>query len=342
MKIIICTELTGVPAEIQVIPWGYHKTDKGDFLCDEASVALVMEDFRSRQNDMVIDYEHQTLTGAEAPAAGWIKELTDKGHEGLWAKVQWTDKARAYINNKEYRYLSPVFLKDTKDNRVIKLINAALTNQPAIDGMVPLFNKEAEAEHRVCPKKTEVKQMKRVYEALGLGDGAAEEEVIKQIEALKGHETVAHKEVLEALGLKTEATVSEVKATVLAMKQSHGSVESLTKEVLALKEMMSKQEAEATVTMAMSQGKIMPAQRDWAMEYATKDPDGFKMFAAKAPELIPLKDVTGGAAANKDYVVIDEAQRMVNKQLGISDEAWQKNKNAAGANGVCTVAKEVQ
>jgi phage I-like protein len=132
------------------------------------------------------------------------------------------------------------------------------------------------------------------------------------------------------LGLKTEATVSEVKATVLAMKQSHGSVESLTKEVLALKEMMSKQEAETSVTLAMSQGKIMPAQRVWAMEYATKDPDGFKMFIAKAPEIIPLKDVTGGSVANKDDVVIAEAQRMVNKQLGISEQQWLKGKNESG------------
>ncbi|MEO5355784.1 MAG: phage protease [Nitrospirae bacterium YQR-1] len=337
MKVIVCSEIVGTTEEVQVIPYGYHKTGKGDFLCDEDSVDLIMKDFRRRQNDMVIDYEHQTLTGSEAPAAGWIKELIDKGHEGIWAKVEWTDKAKAYLTNKEYRYLSPVFLKETADNRVIKLINAALTNQPAIDGMVPLVNKDRaqgnplQGRERQSSttagkdKQTEVKQMKKVYEALGLKDGDSEDNVLTAVMALKEVTTTASafKEICEAAGLKPDAGISELKATVLAMKQSHGSVESLTKEVMVLKEVMAKAEAETTVNLALTQGKLMPAQRDWAMEYATKDPDGFKMFAAKAPEAIPLKDITGGMAKNDD-MAIDETQLMVNKQLGISDKLWKQ------------------
>ena len=40
--------------------------------------------------DLVIDYEHQTLfadkNGAPAPAAGWIKQLINKGKDGYGAK----------------------------------------------------------------------------------------------------------------------------------------------------------------------------------------------------------------------------------------------------------------
>lgn len=176
---------------------------------------------------MVIDYEHQTLTGSEAPAAGWIKTLTYRGTNGIWAKVEWTDKAKVYINSKEYRYLSPVFLKDTADNRVVKLINAALTNQPAIDGMVPLINKEDAAVLK--DKQTEVKQMRRVYEALGLKDGANEDDALKEVMALTTSVTAAaaYKDILKDIGLRPETSVSEVKATVLAMKQSHDTVETL-------------------------------------------------------------------------------------------------------------------
>jgi len=52
---------------------------------------------------MVIDYEHQTLKDIQAPAAGWIKQLTWKGEAGLWAVVDWTQQAACYLANKEYR-----------------------------------------------------------------------------------------------------------------------------------------------------------------------------------------------------------------------------------------------
>ncbi|MBF0520575.1 MAG: phage protease [Nitrospirae bacterium] len=323
MKVIVCSEIVNTVDEVQIIPYGYHKTSKGDFLCDDQSAAEVIKDFRKRQNDMVIDYEHQTLTGAEAPAAGWIKKLTYRGTEGIWAKVEWTDKAKAYINSKEYRYLSPVFLKDTADNRVIKLINAALTNQPAIDGMVPLVNKEDGAV--VKNKKSEVKPMKRVYEALGLSNGANEDDALKEVMALTSAitEATAYKDILKDIGLSPEATVSEVKATVMAMKQSHDSIETLIKEVMTLKEIMFKQDTETVVNSAISQGKIMPSQKPWALEYAAKDPEGFKLFVAKSPEVVPLKDITGKAAKTDD-TVIEKTQHSVNKQLGISDELWIK------------------
>ncbi len=131
-----------VPNEIQIIPYGSHQTLKGPFTCDEESQALVMNAFASRHGDMVIDFEHQSILDppVEAPAAGWIKRLINKGKEGIWAAVEWTEKARQYIANKEYRYISPVWLQRASDNKVIYLFNAALTNTPNITSMVPIVN----------------------------------------------------------------------------------------------------------------------------------------------------------------------------------------------------------
>jgi hypothetical protein len=145
MAVLVEEQSLAAPSEIQVIPAGYHTTPKGNFLCDNESAALVLQAFAGKSNDMVIDYEHQTLEGCQAPAAGWIKSmkgLVNRGTEGIWAVgVEWTDRARQLIANREYRYLSPVFLVRKSDNRVTQLINVALTNQPNIDGMVPLINK---------------------------------------------------------------------------------------------------------------------------------------------------------------------------------------------------------
>jgi phage I-like protein len=153
------------PSEVQVIPLGSHRTEKGTFTLDAEGMKDVIGDFQSRANDMVIDYEHQSLGEGEAPAAGWIKKLFsvtphsplrlrgDKGGfkkaSGVWAAVEWTPRAIEYLKNREYRYLSPVFMKRTEDNRVVRLLGAALTNTPAIDGMVPVSNKNQGGHGRI-------------------------------------------------------------------------------------------------------------------------------------------------------------------------------------------------
>lgn len=124
----------GEPPEwILIFPFGEYQTDHADapFLIDEEGMASVVAAFEARGNDLVIDYEHQTLDGDQAPAAGWIKELEARGKDGLWARVEWTEKGANYLRSGEYRYDSPVFNIDKKTKRVTELLNVALTNWPA-------------------------------------------------------------------------------------------------------------------------------------------------------------------------------------------------------------------
>ena len=89
----------------------YTKDGKEDsFRFDDASADVLISEFNSRSRDLVIDFEHSTLSGNEAPAAGWIDRL-EKNAEGLCAHVKyWTDKARDYLIKGEYRYFSPTLL----------------------------------------------------------------------------------------------------------------------------------------------------------------------------------------------------------------------------------------
>ncbi len=129
------------PEEVQLLPMGeVSPKGKMQFLVDEEGMQSMLAAFKKSGTDLVIDYEHQSLSGSEAPAAGWIKELVDNGAEGLWAKVQWTDRAKEYLRKREYRYISPVVLVRRKDGRAVELLGAALTNLPAIDGMAPVVN----------------------------------------------------------------------------------------------------------------------------------------------------------------------------------------------------------
>lgn len=311
-------ELVDIPDMIQLLPAGPVHSLKGDFLVDAESVRAIMADANLRQNDLVVDYEHQTLTGQEAPAAAWIKALEDRGPDGIWGKVEWTPRAREYVANREYRYLSPVILVRKSDKRVIAIRSAGLTNTPAIDGMVPIVNKWGEA-----PEEDEqtVEFLQKLRNLLGLGDDAGEDVILQHVQNMMGmHGQVANKEVLGLLDLDEKASLDAVKGKILALKNPSGYVR--VEEFKALKDQLAKRDRDDLVSLALNQGKIAPAQKAWAEEYALKDPAGFKAFIDQAPGVVPLGEVAGGGKPG-DTAVIDDVQMMVNKQLGISDEMFK-------------------
>ena len=128
-----------LPEWIRVLPRGTVELSdhREPFQVDEASLMSMAADFRSRGVDLVIDYEHQSLQGERAPAAGWIKDLEARG-DGLWARVEWTQQARDYLEKKEYRYFSPVLRLDPDTRRPLALMHVGLTNVPAIKHLPPL------------------------------------------------------------------------------------------------------------------------------------------------------------------------------------------------------------
>ena len=75
-KLIACAgqgvELSGVPTEIKILPLGRVHSQNGDFNVDDESFELIRKQFKDRKLDLVIDYEHQTLSDVQAPAGGWI------------------------------------------------------------------------------------------------------------------------------------------------------------------------------------------------------------------------------------------------------------------------------
>lgn len=137
--LVLSLNLADAPGHIMVLPLGHVSSEKGDFIVDEESFRMIQGNMQRRAVDIVVDYEHQTLTNSQAPASGWIKRLVLK-NDGIYAAVEWTNRAKDYLRNKEYRYLSPVVLVRKSDRKVSQLHSIALTNTPAINGMVPIVN----------------------------------------------------------------------------------------------------------------------------------------------------------------------------------------------------------
>ena len=149
----ILKDLNNAPAEFQLLPEGKIELEGEDpvYLNEESAQAIISA-FENQGKDMVIDYEHQTLNGVQAPAAGWIKKLIWKGKEGLCAAVEWTRRAKEYLESREYRYFSPVFWIN-KDRKVVRLDNVALTNAPRLNHLNPIVAKTDREEAREAQEK---------------------------------------------------------------------------------------------------------------------------------------------------------------------------------------------
>ncbi len=111
----------------------------GQWFIDKAIAERLISAALAATNDLVIDYEHQTLNaddnGHPAPAAGWFKQIEWREESGLWIKPNWTKRAREFIDNGEYRFLSAVFPYDKNSGVPLSLHSAALVNRPGIDGL---------------------------------------------------------------------------------------------------------------------------------------------------------------------------------------------------------------
>ena len=122
------------PEWIQVFPAGTFsgRDGRGPYVCEPEAVIA-----RTRQHngslDIPVDYDHQiefsAANGQPAPAAGWITELEARA-DGVWGRVEWTEKGRAHVAAREYRYVSPVYYYDEPSGVIQSIESVALTNVP--------------------------------------------------------------------------------------------------------------------------------------------------------------------------------------------------------------------
>lgn len=333
------TEIKGIPEIIPILPLGNVHSQKGNFNVDEESYTLMKEHMKKRGLDIVVDYEHQTLENVQAPAGGWIKDIYLQDG-AITAKVEWTPTARNYLKNKEYRYLSPVILVRKSDNKATVLHSVALTNTPAIDGMFPIINSVDLDQYDEGGKTMDLKALAKM---LGLPDEATEEQILAKIKEMLGEveqlkeeikkckeaskldendEVVANKVILGLLSLKDDAKTEDVASAIIALKQKpSGNVSE--SEFKALKEKIAKDDADKAVMVALKTGKISAAQKEWATEYALKDPNGFGKFVDKAPQAVPVGEIEFETKVNSNKGFNDETM-VVCKMLGVSKEDLEK------------------
>ena len=153
--------------------WKGHTN--GLFEIEKNMMENVLENFNNQKIDLVCDYEHQTITKTDgpAPASGWIKSLSIEDDK-LYAFIDWNEQAKEHIQNREYRYVSPVFSPNTIDrvtgkNTGWSLHSLALTNRPFLEELGEVF----------LNSKDDLIDLKQQIEDLKIKNQSLEEELKK-------------------------------------------------------------------------------------------------------------------------------------------------------------------
>jgi phage I-like protein len=333
MKTAFQSQDHALPEWIRILPLGrVELVDQREPLeVDEESLGAMVTAFRSRGVDLVIDYEHQSLQGERAPAAGWIKHLEARA-DGLWAQVEWTPQAREYLANREYRYFSPVLRLDPSSRKPTVLMHLGLTNVPAIKSLPPLVAKagcqslaegsDPMALGAMTAKEEENETMEELKCRVGLQPEADVEEL--GVRVLK-----VFRELAEALALPGDASASQLKGAVAALKAGADQFSAAQEELQALKERLAGETAAWAVSEALKEGKVTPAQKGWALEYYRRDPKGFKIYVAKAPRLIPTGEVLPRLEEDQPGNLLPEEVALC-QSLNLSPEAYLQAKAQTG------------
>lgn len=337
------------PEEILLIPAGEVPTRPHDgrppWRNDIPSAVIAAS--RELRADLPVDYDHQLETAAKAggtaPAAGWVTALFERAG-AIWGRVQWTERARAAIESREYRFISPTFDFDRGSRRITRLVSAALTNDPAffMRALAAAGGGHADTGESSTMDET----LKQIAADLGLAEDADAAAVQAAVAALKSgaSEAAATVEAVAAeladdaedpgsvpregtalasrvRALKGDGTPDPSRYVPIAEHRALGS------RVAALEARDATARATAAVDRAIADGKVTPAGRAWAMAYAAKDPDGFADFVRAQPAIVrPGRHRSEGGTPAEGALTVEE--RAVCRATGISEDDYKRTRDA--------------
>lgn len=240
---------------VQLIRTGEFDHDWfGKFVITEETLRSFKLNFdrKVRKVDLAVDYFHETL----AEAAGWFKEIELRENDTqLWIRVEWTDKAKQKILDKEIRYISADFVMDyvdaeTKEEFGATLYGAGLTNRPHVKGMQPVFSEE-------CVKQQINNNNER-------GHTMKFEDIMNAVKDLNDDQKA---QLGEKLGFKKaseeDKKMSEVK---MQLSEKDSTIKKLSDDITVINKKLACAEKEKDFNILLSNGNAVEAQRDAYMK----------------------------------------------------------------------------
>jgi len=318
-----------------LVPLGRWDHPQGTQVIDQDAIDRLVKAAVRMGRDIPVDFEHQSFFQPDAQRAGSIAPSTlSVGPEGISGEVEWTEQADELVRSGKYRYLSPALAykprvggADTpvraragvpaplEELHIERIVGLGLTNHPNIAAMKPLFNQ------RNLKEEIMLELLAKLKAALGLPPDADDAQTIGMaVERL----SQPPKPATETPGEPPESAAKETAEPAAGgAAKTVGSEEflALKKEIADLKQ---KQLTDQVYT-AIADGKLLPAQKDWALTYAASDPEGFRQFVTNSRTVVNMGSIIPGNARAAGGPPLSPEQERMNTLLGISREIHNKH-----------------
>ncbi|ANT39908.1 Mu-like prophage I protein [Rhodovulum sp. P5] len=317
-----------VTSEIEIMPLGEFRLADGRgkvAMRVEDPAALIAASFAAAPGEegaraLPIDFDHRSFADqgtADSRAAGWITALRADG-DRIVAAVEWTPAGRAALEERSYRFVSPVF-KATKAGRVMLIEGAGLVNTPALPQLKQLASKVSE-ENGMDP-------LDEIANLLGLSVDTPEDIIARIGAALEAETHLAS--IAEAAGETGDDAVTRIAARLKggapdpAAFVPMAAFAELQTQFASLKADTEAAKVEAALQAARDEGKLMPHSEDWARRLASKDLAEFEAWAAQAPVMVaPGARQLAGRVPPARTEALDATERHVAAMMGVNEDAF--------------------
>ncbi|KUJ73924.1 hypothetical protein AVO42_00440 [Thiomicrospira sp. XS5] len=345
---------TTPPIDIQLTPAGYFRAGDGrpadapqGWYIDHNIAIQLIADVALSQNDLVIDYEHQTLhkerNGQPAPAAGWFKRLEWRAtgdNPGLWAVgVKWTDPAKAAILSGQYRYLSPVFTYQPQTGHITAVKMAAITNSPGLDGLQALADLSldhylqcTQNTHNSSTKQEVTPMWKALLAKLGLPETATEDEAMAALTAIQTKADKAEEYEPKITALTEQVTTLQAAEPDPAKFVPVEVVNGLKTELAALTQEQAAASVDTTVAKAIEDGLLRPVEKGWATKLGQSNMAALTEYIGNQAPIAALaaKQADPGTPTPSKTAALTDNQKSVARAFGLTDAEFKQTLNEYG------------
>jgi phage I-like protein len=335
--------------EVKILYPGYFEHDQyGKFEITEKDIDKAVKNWTEKNAvrfdengnpQLPFSYQHagHESDPEKSKASGWIKELFKKGKE-LWAKVDWTPKAKEYLANKEFQYQSPEFTDNWDDesgkSHGFTVTGATLTNYPHLkknqlaialtetDNVILTCSEAATKEAKdetIINLNNGVRAMeKELREILGLTEGDIVAAVKALMEAKTALET-ANKSLTEQVQAKEtekKELMENSKGKVVLTEAQYKELQDGAKAGFEVEKKMKRMEAEKVIDGYIAKGVVLPAQKDKSVNMFLMDEVNFGDFLKNAKPVINFTEQGSSTDGDKSAseLIADGAKKLMEEK----------------------------
>jgi hypothetical protein len=284
--------------------------------------------------DILIDIDHNSVKAPmerDTGAVGWATNfrVVDAGAEcavnGLYCDIKWTNVGKNLVKDKIYRFLSPTWILNEK-NEPIKMLSIALTNKPALPLNPIMLNTEANDFYKLVYKETEMKILNEICEKLCLNTIADGEEIteekVKEItdKVVEVKEKADNYDVIKEEEAKAEEAKKAAEAEQKLVDEFNAALEGIDFTDESAKDKLfemfknDKNSFELTLTLARGLAPKTVAENNEVIEEEVKEEVKEEIKEEKCEEVVDDKDI-----ATYEEVKSGEANPIKEKKKEVID-----------------------